>query len=276
MNTRLLGVVLLVLGATTITPVEAKDLVYSAVEPCRIVDTRKAGGAILANDFRNFRVSGALGELAVQGGTTECLHPKAAIGQVPLAIAVYVLAVPVRGSGPGVLTAYPSDKQPPPAGSGSTVNFGRGQVIGNTTIITLCDPSSGFCPANGEFAILARNTNQHIVVDVQGYFYAHKGLDAISTIIKSTSIGNSTSPFVSTQLTSICPSGSIITGGGVTCNSPRGRSPPNRGFVTINGPGLDPNSYTGRCDVGSGDFVADNLGPSITVYAICLRANVNK
>jgi len=58
---------------------------------------------------------------------------------------------------------------PPPVGAGSTVNFAAGQVIGNTTNITLCDQVA--CPTDGEFAILARNTNQHVVIDVQGYFY---------------------------------------------------------------------------------------------------------
>jgi hypothetical protein len=157
-----------ILGLTSLIPVNAQeDLIYVAVDPCRIVDTREAGGAITANDFRNFLVSGSLGELAVQGGKTDCLNPKA--GQDPLAISAYVVAVPATGSTAGVLTAYPSDHLPPPVGAGSTVNFAAGQVIGNTTNITLCDQTS--CPIDGEFAVLARNTDEHVVIDVQGYFY---------------------------------------------------------------------------------------------------------
>ena len=143
------------------------ELSYVAVDPCRIVDTREAVGAITANNIRNFRVSGTLGELAIQGGKTDCLAPKAGVN--PLAISAYVLAVPATGSTAGVLTAYPSDHLPPPVGAGSTVNFAAGQVIGNTTNITLCDQTS--CTTDGEFAVLARSTDQHVVVDVQGYFY---------------------------------------------------------------------------------------------------------
>jgi len=161
---------MIVLGTTAFTPVKAQDeLVYVAVDPCRIVDTREAGGAITANNFRNFLVSGLLGELAVQGGKTDCLDPKAGTGQKPSAISAYVITVPATSAN-SILTAYPSDQLPPPVGTGSTVNSASGQVIGNTTNITLCDPS-GSCPTDGEFAILARNTDQHVVVDVQGYFY---------------------------------------------------------------------------------------------------------
>ena len=166
---------LIILGTSVLAPVQAQDeLVYVAVEPCRIVDTREAGGVITANNFRNFLVSGTLGELAVQGGKADCLDPKAGTGSKPLAISAYVIAVPTGESTSGVLTAYPSDQQPPPVGAGSTVNFVAGQAIGNTTNITLCDPA-GSCPTDGEFAILARNTNQHVVVDVQGYFYPLSG-----------------------------------------------------------------------------------------------------
>jgi len=178
MNKFTLFTLFLIINATiVVTPAQAQDeLVYVAVPPCRIVDTRNAGGVIAANDFRNFRVSGTSGELAVQGGEADCLDPKAGTGSKPLAISAYVIAVPTSGSGSGVLTAYPSDQQPPPVGAGSTVNFVAGQAIGNTTNITLCDPA-GSCPTDGEFAILARSTNQHVVIDVQGYFYPLNGGD---------------------------------------------------------------------------------------------------
>ena len=161
--------------AMTSIPAQALDdgLVYVAVDPCRIVDTRNTGGAIPADTSRNFLVSGTSGQLAVQGGSTDCLNPRA--GSKPLAISAYVLAVPpVSGSIAGVLTAFPAGDPDPAVGAGSTVNFAAGQVIGNTTTITLCDPT-GSCPTNGEFAILSRLTNQEVVVDVQGYYYPAAG-----------------------------------------------------------------------------------------------------
>ena len=160
-----------ILVPTAFSPAKAQDdLVYVAVEPCRLADTREAGGTIIANTFRNFRVSGTAGELAVQGGKSDCLDPKAATGLKPVAISTYIIAVPATSStSGGVLTAYPSDQLPPPVGAGSTVNFASGQIIGNTTNVTLCDPAS--CPTDGEFAILVRSTDQHAIIDVQGYFY---------------------------------------------------------------------------------------------------------
>jgi len=169
---------IIALGVTALIPIRAEDLIYVAVDPCRIVDTREAGGAIAANDFRNFLVSGTLGELAVQGGKTDCLDPKAGTGREPLAISAYILAVPATESTAGVLTAYPSDQLPPPVGTGSTVNFAAGQIMGNTTNVTLCDPAG--CPTDGEFAILARSTDQHVVVDVQGYYYSQESNTPVS------------------------------------------------------------------------------------------------
>jgi hypothetical protein len=154
-----------ILIPTISTSLNAQELIYVAVEPCRLVDTREAGGAIAADSRRNFFVSGTV--IGQGGNTGGCPAPEQ--DSEPFAISAYVIAVPTPSSINGVLTAYPSNQPPPPPGTGSTVNFAAGQVIGNTTNITLCDPVS--CPRDGEFAILARNTSQHVVVDVQGYFY---------------------------------------------------------------------------------------------------------
>jgi len=147
------------------------DLVYIAVEPCRVADTRIGQGFIPANTVREFLVDGSAAQLAAQGGTVDCLNPKAGDGQRPVAVAAYILAVPTESSsGGGVLSAYPADQDPPPVGSGSTVNF-RDAPIGNTSIVTLC--SSNNCPQGGELAVISRNSDEDVVIDVQGYFYPH-------------------------------------------------------------------------------------------------------
>lgn len=161
-----------ILTATAFSSSQAReDLIYVAVEPCRIVDTRQGNGLPIAqNQHINFLVAGTDSELFDQGGSQSggCAAPKE--GQEPVAIAAYVIAVPAATSiGNGVLTAYPSDQPQPPAGSASTVNFIKDQALGNTTNITLCTPDD--CPADGQFAILSRNTDEHVVVDVQGYYY---------------------------------------------------------------------------------------------------------
>ncbi len=157
---------------------EAETLVYVAVEPCRILDTRKSpAGPIDADNHRNFLVAGTAVDLAAQGGEVDCLNPKGEIA--PHAISAYIIAAHggATTSG-GVLTAYPSDQPPPPMGAGSTVNFDQSQIIGNTTNATLCVDS---CPADGELAILSRNTDQHVVVDVQGYYYPASTLESCAT-----------------------------------------------------------------------------------------------
>ncbi len=184
------------------------DLVYVAVDPCRVADTRKTGaGPIKAGAARNFRVSGTANQLASQGGQVECPNPRE--GERPVAVAAYILAVPANTSNSqGVLSAYPSDQPPPPAGSGSTVNFDLDQVIGNTTITTLC--STDNCPGGAEMAVLARVTNEHVVIDVQGYFYPQKAAPGYVIVEAPFAVGNRDSVLV--QAT--CPDGKKVLGGG--------------------------------------------------------------
>jgi len=204
----------LVMLATTlntafINTVQAQDdLVYVAVEPCRIADTRKASlGVVRANTFRNFRIAGSSGDLAVQGGTVDCLNPRG--GESPVAVAAYVLAVPAESSvSKGALTAYPSDQAPPVVGAGSTVNFAKDQVIGNTTIATVC--SSGDCPSGGELAILARGTDENVVIDVQGYFYPQKAAPGYVLVRAPFAVANRDSVLAQAP----CPAGKRAIGGG--------------------------------------------------------------
>jgi len=194
--------------ATSCGFVHARDeLVYIAVEPCRVADTRQSAmGVIRADTSRNFRVSGSSGDLAAQGGAADCPGPKP--GEQPVAISAYILAVPAESSSDkGVLTAYPSDEPAPPAGSGSTVNFDLGQTIGNTTNATIC--SGGDCPSDGELAVLARKTDEHAVIDIQGYFYRQK-ISGYQIVADSFAVANSNG-FVATMN---CPAGKKALGGG--------------------------------------------------------------
>lgn len=151
---------------TGIPAAQAQDnLIYVAVDPCRIVDTRSGAGPIAADTSRDFQVSGA--NLSSQGGTS-CVHPRATSGVDPVAVSAYIVAVPTGTSGGGLLTAFPAD-QADPDDSIATVNFAAGQVIGNTTTATLCENSAN-C-TNGPLGIITHNTEQDVVIDVQGYYY---------------------------------------------------------------------------------------------------------
>jgi hypothetical protein len=189
-----------------------QDLVYVAVEPCRVADTRDASmGFIRANTVRDFRVYGTSGQLAPQGGKVECLDPKSILGLQPVAVAAYIVATPAASStGRGALSVYSSDLPPPPSGSGSTVNFAQDQTIGNTTIATIC--SSDACPTGGELAVLARGTDEHVVIDVQGYFYrALRPTIQIVSVQQSVALSGATPG----SLDANCPAGTqLISGGG--------------------------------------------------------------
>jgi hypothetical protein len=161
--------------ALTSIPAKALDdnLVYVAVEPCRLVDTRKT--SIMAEGVeRGFEVSGA--SLSGQGGDAGgCLHPRAGTGVEPLAASVYLVAIRDNTvpTGSGWLTAFPSDQGAPGPTSVATINYSAGQVIGNTTNVTLC-PGSG-CLPGGPLGLVSYNSDQDVVIDVQGYFYPAAG-----------------------------------------------------------------------------------------------------
>jgi len=188
--------------------VQAQDeLVYVAVEPCRVADTRQSAmGVIRADTARNFKVSGSSGDLAVQGGEVNCPNPKG--GVQPVAVSAYILAVPADSSSDkGVLTAYPSNQPPPPPGAGSTVNFDLGKTIGNTTNATVC--AEGDCPSDGELAVLARKTDEHVVIDIQGYFYPQQ-VRGYQIVQDSFAVANSNGFIASLD----CPAGKKALGGG--------------------------------------------------------------
>ena len=171
----------IILGTTVLAPVHAQDdLIYVAVEPCRLTDTRPSEGGtgpLPVDSSRNFLVYGA--DLSSQGGNaTGCAHPREGSGLEPAAISAYVVAVPTASSGPGHVTAYASDGAVP-GNALATVNYEAGQVNGNTTNVPLCIPGATACPTDGQMAVIAFSSEQHVVIDVQGYFYPLSGDDQV-------------------------------------------------------------------------------------------------
>jgi hypothetical protein len=210
-----------------------EDLVYVAVDPCRIADTRKSTqGVIVANTERDFRISGTSSQLSSQGGEVNCLHPKENAGVDPVAVAAYIIAVSSPSSaGNGALSVYPSNLAPPPPGSGTTVNFTEDTNTGNTTIATLCETN---CPGGRELSILARNSDRDVVIDVQGYFYSAKDngrctngdlTGSWQTFVAESSIGGSTCLIEVSN-------GSVVNG---NCDSTFGPSRVTGGQLSVDG-----------------------------------------
>jgi len=125
------------------------------VTPCRLVDTRLAGGAIPANGFRSFLATGALGG---QGGVANCNIPSA------FAKAVYINVVAVGPAGPGHLTVHP---YPSPVPIASTLNFSTGQTIANGVMVPICDANTSVCAA--DFTVTMGPAAAHLVIDISGY-----------------------------------------------------------------------------------------------------------
>lgn len=126
-----------------------------SVVPCRIVDTRVAGGKLAAHATRSFTVGGTTGFSGQGGAASGCGIPTSAT-----AVAISIIAVaPASG---GFLTAWPAGSARPNA---SVLNFGKG-VTTNTglTVQTRPDVNPALSVFNGSAAAL------NVVIDVYGYY----------------------------------------------------------------------------------------------------------
>jgi hypothetical protein len=136
------------------------DLVYTPVTPCRIIDTRLAGGPMAGGTTRSFRVTGT--DLSAQGGSaTGCGIPAGA------ATAAVINFVAVNPAGPGDLRITPFGTPMPTA---SILNYAAvtGLNIANGPTVAICDPAVGACAS--DFTIQADSAATQVVADVQGYF----------------------------------------------------------------------------------------------------------
>ncbi|WP_347262427.1 hypothetical protein, partial [Rudaea sp.] len=137
------------------------DVVYTAITPCRIVDTRQpgAGGAFASLQARTYD---ALGGVA-QGGSSAC---SGYTGVIPSALA---LNITVQAYGLGDPAAYGFLSVYPEGGALGTswLNFLGGQTVANAGVATIN-------PNNGRFVIFAQNPTQ-VVVDAFGYFRTASG-----------------------------------------------------------------------------------------------------
>ena len=133
------------------------DLVYSSVTPCRIIDTREAGGPIAGGYTRNFMVAGTEGFVAQGGHTGGCGIPENATS-------VMVNFIAIGPTASGHLRAWPYAGSMPAA---SIINFAPGAIVANGLIQPICD--AGMTTCTFDLTIYA-STNVHVVADVMGYF----------------------------------------------------------------------------------------------------------
>ncbi len=133
------------------------DLVYTPVTPCRILDTRLAGGPIPAGTTRDVLVTG---DTTAQGGAN-CGIP---FGPATAAVLNFVAVGP---AGPGDLRVTPFGTAMPNA---SIVNYAAvaGLNIANGLVVTLCFPATTTCTQ--DITLQADVSATDVVADVQGYF----------------------------------------------------------------------------------------------------------
>ncbi len=134
-----------------------KDLLYTPVTPCRVVDTRKTSAGIIdANTQRNFSVYGSVGG---QGGNPAgCSSP----GGQPLAAHINMVAVDPAGK--GNLQAFPVGAG---TGAGLSVNY-------NTIDTNLANAGTirTVTGSGADFTVASNFSSAHTVIDVLGYYYS--------------------------------------------------------------------------------------------------------
>jgi Chaperone of endosialidase len=134
------------------------DLVYTPLTPCRILDTRIAGGAIPAGTTRSFLVTGT--DYSAQGGkATGCGVP---FGPTTAVVANFAAAKP---AGPGNVRVTPYGQAIPLA---AILNFTGGVTLANGLAVATCNPASATCTSDITIQIDVNATD--LVADVQGYF----------------------------------------------------------------------------------------------------------
>lgn len=176
------------LGSTT------GDLVFTPVQPCRVVDTRVAGGPIAANGSRSFlsvAISAGTG-FAFQGGSsTDC--GVAAVGASAVALNVTAVTPGIAG----FATVYPHGSSRPLAAS---VNYTAGAIVNNTVIVRIPNPLT-----TNDFTIYTFGQSD-FVVDIVGYFSPPQvtRLQCIDTPINTVTLAAGANTFINNPA---CPAG---------------------------------------------------------------------
>ena len=183
-----------------------RDLVFVPITPCRILDTRVAGGAIAANVVRGVDVT-AVSSYAFQGGANSDCGGAGSAGSFAAAAINFTVVTP---SAAGYITAYPVNGTQPLA---ATVNYSAGDIRGNFAIVQL---DQG--PAANEMNVYSF-AQTHLVADLVGYYInpvlSNVAPDCVQTAAGTTinagGTGNATAPACAagyTQLDTGCESSS--------------------------------------------------------------------
>ncbi|SFK29493.1 hypothetical protein [Lysobacter sp. cf310] len=176
----------------------AADLTFVPIAPCRIFDTRLAGGPILANSTRDFDVS-SVADYSFQGGSASNCNGAGSVGAIGAAMINFAVVTPGAA---GYITAYPYQGVRPLA---SNVNYAGGDVVSNLAVVTLDASAAASDMTVYSFA------QTHLVADIVGYFIAPTPTALQCTTVQTISTMNGSASFTGTSPS--CPAGYTKTGG---------------------------------------------------------------
>jgi hypothetical protein len=138
-----------------------QDLLFTPIAPCRIIDTRLAGGPVSTQ--RNFLVAGPTGFPAQGGNNGGCGIP---FGPAT-AVVINLIGVEAQGAGDFRAWAFPAA-----APLASVLNYAAvtGLNLANAVLLPICNPAVSVC--NFDISMLADGAAAQVVADVLGYFRA--------------------------------------------------------------------------------------------------------
>ncbi len=131
--------------------------VLVAISPCRAVDTRAGGGALIDDSTRSFQVTGT-GDFALQGGP-------AAGCDVPADATAVSASITVTGTTvEGFVTVFPHGDQTP---ASSSINwFANNQTLASSVTVAL---------VGGQVDVYALGGQTQFLLDITGYYQPGAG-----------------------------------------------------------------------------------------------------
>lgn len=234
------------IGSTT------EDFVYTSVPPCRIADTRVAGGMMLGGTTRSFYVYGGNDPIRTAQGGKEggCSSPK---GE-PRAVHINVTVV---GRASGHLTVYPANLVNVPLAS--IINFKNGTVVANAAVVESFYGSL----SNPELSVFAAG-NVDVIIDVLGYFHEVDSIDPnLLTTITTFGFTNSAPGVTGAE----CPNNSSVISANCHCDNVDGT----RNFGVLFLCNIAGNGALAGCFPEASTFNPLLPEPLATVITICAQ-----
>ncbi|WP_426322106.1 hypothetical protein [Microbacterium sp. E-13] len=130
------------------------EQLFVPISPCRIVDTRAAGGKLAASETRSFYVGGTTGFTGQGGASAGCGIPAGATG-------ASISLTSTQSGGAGRIIAFPAGIAAP---NSTMLSYTSASNVTSTPTVTL-RPG-----ADRHLSVKNYSTTTHLVIDVLGYY----------------------------------------------------------------------------------------------------------